>query len=70
ISTGDELIPAEAAPGPGQVRDVNSVLLAADIERFGGEARLFGIVRDGYERLREEISSALGGCDILLISGG
>lgn len=35
ISTGDELVPPEAQPGPGQVRDVNSPMLEAMLSTFG-----------------------------------
>ena len=30
ISTGDELVSADRAPGPGQMRDVNTLMLAAE----------------------------------------
>ena len=46
ISTGDELVPPEQDPGPGQVRDVNSPLLCALLEDFGAEPVHFGIVVD------------------------
>ena len=35
ISTGDELVPPGAQPGPGQVRDVNSPMLEAMLSTFG-----------------------------------
>lgn len=70
ISTGDELVPVSQKPEAGQVRDVNSDMLAASVELCGAEARCFGIVRDGYMKLREAIMERLDGCDVLLISGG
>ena len=70
ISTGDELVPVSQRPEAGQVRDVNSDMLAASVELFGAEARCFGIVRDGYMKLREAIMEHLDNCDVLLISGG
>lgn len=70
ISTGDELVPVSQRPEAGQVRDVNSDMLAACVELCGAEARCFGIVRDGYMRLRKAIVEHLDGCDALLISGG
>lgn len=70
ISTGDELVPAEAAPQIGQVRDVNSQLLSAQISAFGGEALPCGIVPDGGESLESSIKSAIASCDCLIISGG
>lgn len=70
ISTGDELVPVSQRPEAGQVRDVNSDMLAASVELCGAEAKCFGIVKDGYMKLREAIVGRLDGCDALLISGG
>ena len=36
ISTGDELVPPEGSPGPGQVRDINSYSVASLVEDAGG----------------------------------
>jgi len=70
ISTGDELVPADETPSEGQVRDINSLMLAALIEQFGGKAKLYGIVRDEEAILEEVLEKALGECDCALISGG
>ena len=70
ISTGDELVAVEEAPGEGQVRDVNSAMLAALIEESGGEAVSFGILRDDEVLLGETLDRALERCDVVLISGG
>ena len=70
ISTGDELVDISVSPAVGQVRDVNSHMLAAAVGRFGAQAKPLGIVKDGYMRLREAVTAALPQCDILLISGG
>ena len=70
LSTGDELVEITETPKIGQVRDVNSAMLAAAVESFGAEARCLGIVRDGYVRLRNALNSALVECDVVLISGG
>ena len=70
ISTGDELVAVEETPGNGQVRDVNSAMLAALIEEAGGGAVRFGILRDDEALLRETLDRALERCDMVLISGG
>lgn len=70
ISTGDELVDASVSPAPGQIRDVNSPMLAAMMEEFGATARLYGIVRDEEALLEEALEKALGECDCVLISGG
>lgn len=70
ISTGDELIPVEEVPGPGQVRDVNSSLLAAAVQEAGAEAILFGVVKDEFDLLDAAVKNAAEVSDIVLISGG
>ncbi|MGN1003087.1 MAG: gephyrin-like molybdotransferase Glp [Oscillospiraceae bacterium] len=70
LSTGDELVPAEASPGPGQVRDVNSAMLQALVEEAGGEARPYGILPDEEPLLRAALKKAAAECDMVLLSGG
>ena len=70
ISTGDELVPPEQRPGPGQVRDVNAPMLRAMLEAFGAETRDYGIVVDQEDLLREKVTVAAAECDLVLISGG
>jgi molybdopterin molybdotransferase len=54
ISTGDELVPAEQTPGPGQMRDVNGPMLAAALEEYGAACVAFGIAADDEKPLREK----------------
>ena len=70
LSTGDELVPPEATPGPGQVRDVNAPMLAAMLTAFGAECVSFGIVRDEEALLAETMRKAAERCDAVLVSGG
>lgn len=70
ISTGDELVSAKAVPGGGQVRDVNSSMLAAALSSYGAVPVQYGIIRDDAELLRGAVSRAVRECDIVLISGG
>ena len=70
ISTGDELVPPEALPGPGQVRDVNSPMLEAMLTAFGCAVINYGIVIDDEALLSETVKRALWECDAVLLSGG
>ena len=70
ISTGDELVPPEVAPGPGQVRDVNSPMLEAMLGSFGAVVINYGIVIDDETLLREKVTQAVSECDAVLLSGG
>ena len=70
ISTGDELVPPEQSPGPGQVRDVNSPMLEAMLTAFGAEVINYGIVIDDEALLSDKVHAAVAECDAVLLSGG
>jgi molybdopterin molybdotransferase len=70
ISTGDEVIDPKQSPRPGQVRDVNSYTLGALVEKAGGIAKLYGIVSDEFDVLKNTAATALSECDIVIITAG
>ena len=70
ISPGDELVPPEQTPGPGQVRDVNSPMLEAMLTAFGVNVVNYGIVVDNEALLSEKVHKAVAECDAVLLSGG
>ncbi len=70
ISSGDEVVEPSVRPAPGQVRDVNSYTLSALVEKSGGEARRYGIVRDTFEALQTTAAGALAENDVLVITAG
>lgn len=70
ISSGDEVIPPEQTPRPGQVRDINSYTLAALVTKSGGEPVQYGIVGDTFEALKETSAKALAECDAVVITAG
>jgi len=70
LSTGDELVPPQVQPGPGQVRDVNAPMLQAMLTAFGAEVKFYGIIRDEEALLEETVRRAARECDAVLLSGG
>ena len=70
VSTGDELVPPEDSPGPGQVRDINTYTIAALVESAGGVPLHFALVRDDYEAQRSVAVEALAAGDMLVFSAG
>lgn len=70
LSTGNEVVPVEAAPRPGQVRDVNSFTVRALARAAGSEAEFLGIVPDRAEALRDALERAFEGHDAVFLSGG
>lgn len=70
LASGDEVVPAEATPGPGQVRDINSHTIAALVQRAGGEPQPCGIAPDDAVALERMARAALAAADALIISAG
>ncbi len=70
ISTGDEVVPADREPAPGQVRDVNATVLAAELRASGAEPMEIGLVPDDPGRLRQAVARSLNENDVTLLSGG
>jgi molybdopterin molybdotransferase len=69
LSTGDEVVAIDAIPGPFQIRNSNSVSLAAQVRLAGGEPILLGNAADNARELRAKIERGLKE-DILVLSGG
>ena len=70
LSSGDEIVAITQNPAPGQVRDSNAYLAAAQVAAWGGIPKLKGIVPDDFEALKTALSEALPAADLILISGG
>jgi len=70
LTTGNEICAVEQTPGPGQVRDSNEYILAAEIEAAGGEVTWGGVVPDDYERLRATVARLVAENDGVVLSGG
>ena len=69
LATGDELVPIEQTPGPGQIRNSNETMLVAQIRRANVEPVPLGIARDERSHLLERIVIGLQ-ADVLVLSGG
>jgi len=69
LSTGDEIVAVNQAPGPYQIRNSNSISLAAQVALTGGEPVMLGNAPDEIGELRVWIKRGLE-ADILLLSGG
>src|SRR5579862_45598 len=69
LSTGDEIVPVEQAPGPSQIRNSNSYSLAVQIQRTGAEPVILPIAPDEPRKLRELIERGLQ-TDLLIMTGG
>jgi molybdopterin molybdotransferase len=69
LSTGDEVVLIDETPGEFQIRNSNSVSLAAQVRIAGGEPVVLGNAADRIEDLGEKIERGLKE-DALVLSGG
>jgi putative molybdopterin biosynthesis protein len=71
IPTGTELVPAGTRDvKPGDIIEYNSLVLAAQVETWGGEATRWPIVPDDLERIRSAVAEAAGNHDLVLLNAG
>ena len=75
ISTGDELVPPEDQPGPGEVRDINSSALKALAERRGYSVVSAKTLPDDEAALEAALLEAVlpeakAASDVVIVSGG
>lgn len=69
ISTGDEIIPPDKTPGPGQIRNSNGPALAAQVCSAGGVVQSLMHAPDDPDQLREIVERAQE-AHIILFAGG
>jgi molybdopterin molybdotransferase len=69
FSTGDEIVPFDQTPPPGKVRDMNSLNLAALVQKQGAIPAFYGVVKDDEELFLTVARKALQENDIVIFSG-
>ncbi|MCL1854651.1 MAG: molybdopterin molybdotransferase MoeA [Clostridia bacterium] len=70
ISTGDELVPPEKEPGPGQIRDINTHALTALAVKCGYSVTGAAVLPDDENALEHALRTAMKTSDIVTVSGG
>jgi molybdopterin molybdotransferase len=70
ISTGDEITDPFGDIKSGQVRDINTYILAAMAKEMGSEVTFKGLVKDDYDSLVNIIKEHSNKNEVVIISGG
>jgi molybdopterin molybdotransferase len=71
LATGDEVVPPDQPPGPGQIRDANSYTVAAQVQACSGVPFILGVARDREALVRQGMREALDRrADFIITSGG
>lgn len=70
FATGTELLDVHDQLVPGKIRNSNSYMISAQIERVGGKVKYFGQLPDDFDTCFEAVKNALSEVDILITTGG
>jgi putative molybdopterin biosynthesis protein len=70
VPTGDEVRPVGTEPGPGEILDTNSLMLAEQAREAGCDARVLPIEPDDPDRIEAVVKAAADECDLLIVIAG
>jgi putative molybdopterin biosynthesis protein len=70
LPTGTELVPIGQPVMPGDIIEYNSLVLAAQVNAWGGEAVRFPIVPDDFQKIRSRVLEAARNIDLILLNAG
>src|SRR5690242_21789418 len=70
LPTGDEVRPIGTEPGPGEILDTNSLMLAEQAREAGCDAQVLPIEPDDPARIAAAVRAAAPRCDLLIVIAG
>ena len=70
LPTGDEVRPIGTEPGPGEIPDTNSLMLAEQAREAGCDAAVLPIEPDDPDRIEAVVKAAADECDLLIVIAG
>lgn len=70
LPTGSELVPIGKPPAVGEIIEYNSLVLAAQVNNWGGSAHRWPITADNFEALVTQVRLAAENSDLVLLNAG
>ncbi len=70
LPTGSELVEIGQPVRPGDIIEFNSLVLAAQVNQWGGEAKRFPITPDRFEDIHRRVQEAAAEHDLVLLNAG
>ncbi|OGP88858.1 MAG: hypothetical protein A2156_07510 [Deltaproteobacteria bacterium RBG_16_48_10] len=70
ISSGDEIIPIENTPNPGEIRDINRYTITSMVREGGGIPSFLGIAKDHFDAIKKHLERGFKESDMVIITGG
>jgi putative molybdopterin biosynthesis protein len=70
LPTGSELVPIGQAVQPGDIIEYNAMVLAAQVNEWGGSATRYAIIPDDFEQIQTRVIEAAREHDLILLIAG
>jgi molybdopterin molybdotransferase/putative molybdopterin biosynthesis protein len=70
IPTGSELVSIGKEAKPGEIIEFNSLVLASQVNAWGGQATRFPITPDDFDSIRRKVTEASQDHDLILLNAG
>ena len=70
VCAGDELVPIDAVPAYGQIRNSNAFVMTSAVEALGARAVKVSMVGGERAKLRDALEEAIGAADLVVTTGG
>lgn len=70
LPTGTELVPVGQPVKAGDIIEYNSLVLAAQVATWGGEATRYSITPDDFDTIRRKVLQAAGDHNLILLNAG
>jgi putative molybdopterin biosynthesis protein len=70
LPTGTELVQPGAELRPGDIVEFNSIMLAAQVQEWGGEATRLPPTPDDFEQIKARVVTALEDHDVVVVNAG
>ena len=70
IPTGTELVPAGSSVKAGDIIEYNSLVLAAQVQTWGGVATRYNIIPDDLDQIVAAVREAAATHDLILLNAG
>lgn len=70
LPTGSELVTIGSGVSPGEIIEFNSLVLAAQVDEWGGEATRLPIIKDDFDLICAGVSQAAKDHDLILVNAG
>lgn len=70
IPTGSELVPLGTKLQPGDILEYNSIVLAAQVNEWGGQAVRYPITPDNLDSIKKSVQEASQSNDLILLNAG